>query len=53
MRILERCAMLIETTAVLGPVNVVAWLFAAGLSGLLFGYRLFSQGYCRCFLSSR
>jgi hypothetical protein len=53
MRLLERCAVLVETTAILGPANLVACLVAAGLSGLCFGYRLLSQGYYRCLFSSK
>ncbi|HEX4140491.1 MAG TPA: hypothetical protein VHY09_09105 [Candidatus Methylacidiphilales bacterium] len=53
MKILERFATIAETTAVLGPANLLSLLVAACLSGLLFGYRLLSQGYCRCFLTTR
>ena len=53
MRILERCIALIETTALLGPANLVGVLVTAAVSGLLFSYRLLSKGYYRCLFSSR
>ncbi len=53
MRLLERCSMLIESMALLGPSTLAAWLLAASLSALLFAYRLACGGYYRCFLSSK
>ena len=53
MRTLERFALMAETAAILGPANLASLLVAACLSGFLFGYRLLSQGYHRCFLSTR
>ncbi len=53
MRILERCATLVEAATTLGPANVVGLLIATCFSGLFLAYRLLSQGYYRCFLSSR
>ena len=53
MRLLERFAVLAQTTAFLGPANLLSLLLAACLAGLLFGYRLVSQGYHRCFLTIR
>jgi hypothetical protein len=50
---LERFATIAETAAFLGPANLASLLIAAGLSGLLFGYRLLSQGYYRCFISTK
>ncbi len=53
MKMLERFAAVIETTAFLGPANLLSLLIAAGLSWLYVGYRLLSQGYCRFLFSSR
>ncbi len=53
MKILERCAAIIETTALMGPANLAGMLVTTAVSGLLFGYRLLSLGYYRCFFSSR
>jgi hypothetical protein len=53
MRMFERCAMMAETAALLGPANLASLLVAACLSGVLFGYRLLSQGYHRCLLSTK
>jgi hypothetical protein len=50
---LERFAIVVETAAFLGPANLASLLVAACLSGLLLGYRLLSQGYYRCFLSTK
>lgn len=53
MRLLERFAMVAQTTAFLGPANLLSLLLAACLAGLLLGYRLLSQGYHRCLLTTR
>ena len=53
MKMLERCAMIAETAAFLGPANLASLFVAACLSALLFAYRLFSQGYYRCFISTK
>jgi hypothetical protein len=53
MRMLERCSMLIESMALLGPSTVAAWLLATALSGFLFTYRLACGGYYRCFFSTK
>jgi hypothetical protein len=53
MKIVERCAAILETTAILGPVNLAGLLVTAVVSGLLFSYRLLSQGYYRCLFSSK
>lgn len=53
MKLLERCAAIAETTALLGPGNLISVVLAAGLAGALYGYRLVTQGYHRCFLSTR
>ncbi len=53
MRILERFATLIEAATTLGPANMAGLLVATCFSCLFLGYRLLSQGYYRCFLSSR
>jgi hypothetical protein len=53
VRLLERFAIVAQTTAFLGPANLLSLLLAACLAGLLFGYRLVSQGYHRCLLTIR
>jgi len=53
MKLLERGARLVETTALLGPATLAAWLVTATLATLLVTYRLFTQGCYRCFLSSK
>ncbi len=52
MKMLERCATIAETAAFLGPANLASLFVATCLSVLFLGYRLLSQGYHRCFLSS-
>ena len=53
MRMLERLAVIVQTTAFLGPANLISLLLAAGVSGLYFSYRMLSQGYHRCFFSMK
>jgi len=53
MKLLERLSVIAQTTAFLGPANLVSLLLAACLAGALFAYRLVSQGYHRCFLTTR
>jgi hypothetical protein len=49
----ERFTAVVESTALLGPVNLVAFVVATAVSAAMFGYRLLTQGYCRCFFSSK
>ncbi len=53
MRLLDRFLALVESTALLGPASLIAFVLATVVSALMFAYRLFTQGYCRCFFSSR
>jgi hypothetical protein len=53
MKSLERLTALVESTALLGPANLIAFALAATVSAVMFGYRLLTQGYCRCFFSSK
>ena len=53
MRMFERFAAIIQMTAFLGPANLVSLLLAACLSSLYYGYRMLSQGYHRCFFSTK
>ncbi len=53
MKMIERLAVILQTTAFLGPANLISLLLAACLSSLYFGYRMLSQGYHRCFFSTK
>ena len=53
MRSWERFTALVESTALLGPANLLAFVLATSVSIVMFGYRLLTQGYCRGFFSSK
>ena len=53
MRSWERFTARVESTAILGPANLIAFILATIASAAMFGYRLLTQGYCRCFFSSK
>ena len=44
---------LLESTVLLGPASLVAFVLAATVAAVMFAYRLFTQGYFRCFFSSK
>lgn len=52
MRMLQRFTAIAETAAFLGPANLANLFVATCLSVLFLSYRLLSQGYHRCLLSS-
>ncbi len=53
MKLLERCAALAETAALVGPVQLAGLAVSAAFSALLFTARMVGQGYHRCLFSSR
>jgi hypothetical protein len=53
MRFMDRLAVVAQMTALLGPANLLSLVVAACLAGIMFFYRLLSQGYHRCFLTTR
>ena len=52
-KILLRGAALIEHAVLVGPMNLLALLAMAGVTGLLLVVRLFGQGYYRFLFSSK
>jgi hypothetical protein len=53
MKIMQRFASIIETTATIGPANLAGLLVMTSLSLFVLGARLISQGYYRFLFSSK